>query len=56
VLIWAVDTHRPFDHVVAILRTLDVNGRGLRRFPWLSRTTPAAAREAEPQGMHTSVT
>lgn len=40
VMIWAVDTQKPLDDVVAILRTLDVNARRVPRFPWLSRTAP----------------
>jgi hypothetical protein len=39
VLLWAVATGQPLDDVVAILRTLDVNARRVRRFAWL---TPAA--------------
>ena len=39
VLLWAVATEQSLDDVVAILRTLDVNARRVRRFAWL---TPAA--------------
>ena len=39
-LMWAVDTQQPFDEVVAILRTLDMNTRQLPRFPWLSPAAP----------------
>ena len=39
-LTWAVDTEQPFDEVVAILRTLDMQARRLPRFPWLSPTVP----------------
>jgi len=40
VLVWAVETGRPLDDVVSVLRTLDVNVRRLPRFPWLSPTVP----------------
>ena len=39
-LMWAVDTQQPFDDVVAILRTLDMNTRQLPRFPWMPLTAP----------------
>jgi hypothetical protein len=40
VLTWALETREPLDEVAAILRTLDVNARRLRRYPWLSATPP----------------
>ena len=40
VLTWALDNHEPLDQVSAILRTLDVDARRLRRFAWLSPAGP----------------
>lgn len=40
VLLWAAETGQPLDDVVAVLRTLDVNGRRVRRFSWLSPSPP----------------
>jgi hypothetical protein len=40
ILVWAVETDRALDDVVAVLRTLDVQARCLRRFPWLSEAPP----------------
>lgn len=40
VLLWAVDTGRPLDDVVTVLRTLDLNRRRVPRLRWLSPTPP----------------
>ena len=40
VLVWAAETGRPLDDVAAVLRRLDLNGRRVRRFAWLSSSPP----------------
>jgi len=40
VLMWAVDSQRPLEDVVPILRTLDLNTRRVPRFAWLSPAAP----------------
>ncbi len=41
---WAVETARPLEDVLSILTALDLNGRRLRRFAWLSRPTHRCTR------------
>ena len=40
VLTWAVEREKPLEDVMAILRTLDPNGRRVARFAWLSWAPP----------------